>query len=169
MARQALPKTICLVLIVLVVNSPLMAALAGNSYDYRSDSSSQDGPFSKLRRLRINGQGRDDAYGQLRRTGNSETNWPSQQKQIWYGNPDSPNASSLQTIDKGGNAQLGAPNGSIPERGSAAKGEPVSDLSQSDQMRLQMDMDRKSKAEETLSNVLKKQSDTGDSVTQNMK
>lgn len=45
----------------------------------------------------------------------------------------------------------------------------LSDLSEEDQLRLQMQMDRRSKAEETLSNTMKKQSDTENGIIKNMK
>ena len=45
----------------------------------------------------------------------------------------------------------------------------MSDLGSMDQMRLQMAMDRRSKLIEALSNILKKTSDTSDSVIQNLK
>ena len=41
--------------------------------------------------------------------------------------------------------------------------------SEEEQMRLQMTMDRKSKSETTLSNIMKKESDTADNITHNMK
>jgi hypothetical protein len=44
-----------------------------------------------------------------------------------------------------------------------------SEMSETESLRLQMTMDRRSKLIETLSNVLKKSSDTGDSVVQNLK
>jgi hypothetical protein len=45
----------------------------------------------------------------------------------------------------------------------------LSDMSQMDQLQLQMAMDRLSKAMSTLSNVLKKVSDTQGSITNNIK
>jgi hypothetical protein len=45
----------------------------------------------------------------------------------------------------------------------------LSDLGESQQFRLQMNMDRRSKSAAILSNILKKQSDTASSITQNLK
>ncbi len=45
----------------------------------------------------------------------------------------------------------------------------LSELSETESLRLQMAMDRESKMMETLSNILKKISDTADSITQNLK
>ena len=45
----------------------------------------------------------------------------------------------------------------------------MSELSDMDQLRLQMAMDRRSKLISTLSNVLKKASDTQQAITQNLK
>ena len=42
-------------------------------------------------------------------------------------------------------------------------------LSQEDQLRLQLAMDRRSKLEETISNILKKIDETASSITQNLK
>ncbi|MDP4261974.1 MAG: hypothetical protein Q8941_05530 [Bacteroidota bacterium] len=45
----------------------------------------------------------------------------------------------------------------------------LSDMSQDDQLRLQQFMDRRSKMETTLSNIMKKFSETASSITQNIK
>ena len=45
----------------------------------------------------------------------------------------------------------------------------LGDLSEVDQMKLQMTMDNRSKLAQTLSNVLKQNSDTANSIVQNLK
>lgn len=45
----------------------------------------------------------------------------------------------------------------------------LGDMSQSQQMKLQMQMDRRAKANQTASNIAKKQADTASAVTGNMK
>jgi hypothetical protein len=45
----------------------------------------------------------------------------------------------------------------------------LSELGQEQQLRMQMIMDRMAKADETMSNALKKISDTADAITQNLK
>ena len=48
-------------------------------------------------------------------------------------------------------------------------GDTLSELSQEQQLKFQTAMDRQSKASTTLSNILKKSSDTSQSIIQNMK
>jgi hypothetical protein len=55
------------------------------------------------------------------------------------------------------------------ERGIQASLDSMSELGETESLRLQMAMDRLSKLMETLSNIMKKLSDTGDSIVQNMK
>lgn len=49
------------------------------------------------------------------------------------------------------------------------KGDGLSELGETEQLRLQAAMDRLSKFEQTLSNILKKMSDTQNAITQNLK
>jgi hypothetical protein len=51
----------------------------------------------------------------------------------------------------------------------AAKVDSMSDMSQTEQMRMQNAMDRRAKAEEAASNLMKKESDTQNSIINNMK
>jgi hypothetical protein len=68
-----------------------------------------------------------------------------------------------------------APDGTEPEvegftmDGSKNQLDTMGDLSSLQQMRMQTYLDRRSKAYETLSNVMKKMSDTSSAITQNLK
>ncbi len=70
------------------------------------------------------------------------------------------------TIQEGQTVQ-----GALDDSASALKSavDALGELSEEDMLRLQMTMDRESKLIETLSNILKKISDTADSITQNLK
>jgi hypothetical protein len=55
------------------------------------------------------------------------------------------------------------------QQAAADKKDSLSDMSQMEQMKLQMAMDRRAKMIETLSNLMKKMSDTDNSIIKNMK
>jgi flagellar hook-basal body complex protein FliE len=55
------------------------------------------------------------------------------------------------------------------QQGASGQKDSLADMSEMQQMRLQMAMDRRSKLIEALSNIMKKLNDIGDSIVQNMK
>lgn len=65
-------------------------------------------------------------------------------------------------------AEYAGPSGSPPAEAESAA-DSMSEMGEMDQLRLQMLMDRRSKAMETLSNLMKKQSDTASTITSNLK
>lgn len=57
----------------------------------------------------------------------------------------------------------------ISQKAVGSQTDNLSDMGQQQQLRLQQTMDQKEKADQTLSNIMKKKSDTDSSVIQNMK
>jgi len=78
---------------------------------------------------------------------------------------------STKPIGNSGSLQSSVVNGARAGVADSArsKRDSLGDMSSEQQMRMQMSMDRKSKLQDTLSNVMKKQSQTDDSITKNMK
>jgi hypothetical protein len=173
MSRIALGKFASLVLISLVWTGAWLAAGAQEAVNRASDATATADPFSRLERLRSSGQSKSqaDSFDRLRRLrsgalNNADTPWSGRQEKVWYGNPDHVNLSS----DSSGKSQSAQPSGtSLTEarvKGSSAS---VSNMSQLEQTRLQMQMDRKTKAQSTMSNAIKKESDTSESIINNIK